>query len=133
MQAVENNLLVPRIMRQSVGVNPIVTLLALAAFTSLLGLPGALLAVPIAAIIQLLLNQFVLQAENQEEVAPAGRDQISLLRYEAQDLALDVRKQLRQKEDLTDQEVDRVEDDIEQIASDLDRILAELAGNGAQG
>jgi predicted PurR-regulated permease PerM len=133
MQAVENYLLVPRIMRQSVGVNPIVTLLALAAFTSLLGLPGALLAVPIAAIIQLLLNQFVLQAENQEEVAPAGRDQISLLRYEAQDLALDVRKQLRQKEDLTDQEVDRVEDDIEQIASDLDRILAELAGNGAQG
>ena len=132
MQSLENYLLVPRIMRQSVGVNPIVTLLALAAFTSLLGLPGALLAVPIAAIIQLLLDRLVLQAEIQEEVTPAGRDQISRLRYEAQDLALDVRKQLRQKADLTGHEVDRVEDDIELIAADLDRILAELAENGTK-
>jgi predicted PurR-regulated permease PerM len=132
MQSLENYLLVPRIMRQSVGVNPIVTLLALAAFTSLLGLPGALLAVPIAAIIQLLLDRLVLQAEIQEEVTPAGRDQISRLRYEAQDLALDVRKQLRQKADLTGHEVDRVEDDIELIAADLDRILAELAENGTE-
>ena len=132
MQSLENYLLVPRIMKQSVGVNPIVTLLALAAFTSLLGLPGALLAVPIAAIIQLLLDRFVLQSENLEEVIPTGRDQISLLRYEAQDLALDVRKQLRQKEDLTDQDADRVEDDIEAIAANLDRILAELAENGVE-
>jgi len=132
MQSLENYLLVPRIMKQSVGVNPIVTLLALAAFTSLLGLPGALLAVPIAAIIQLLLDRFVLQSENLEEMTPTGRDQISLLRYEAQDLALDVRKQLRQKEDLTDQDADRVEDDIEAIAANLDRILAELAENGVE-
>jgi predicted PurR-regulated permease PerM len=131
MQSLENYLLVPRIMKQSVGVNPIVTLLALAAFTSLLGLPGALLAVPVAAIIQLLLNRFVIQAENQEEVTLTGRDQVSLLRYEAQDLASDVRKQLRQKEDLTDQDVDRVEDDIEAIAAGLDRILAEMEDKGA--
>jgi predicted PurR-regulated permease PerM len=132
MQSLENYLLVPRIMKQSVGVNPIVTLLALAAFTSLLGLPGALLAVPIAAIIQLLLDRFVLQSENLEEMTPTGRDQISLLRYEAHDLAIDVRKQLRRKEDLTDQDADRVEDDIEAIAANLDRILAELAENGAE-
>jgi predicted PurR-regulated permease PerM len=131
MQSLENYLLVPRIMKRSVGVNPIVTLLALAAFTSLLGLPGALLAVPIAAIIQLLLDRFVLQANNQEEVVPSGRDQVSLLRYEAQDLALDVRKQLRHKEDLTDEETDRFEDDIEAIAVDLDKILSVIDGEGA--
>jgi predicted PurR-regulated permease PerM len=34
IQALENYLLVPRVMGASVGVNPVVTLLALASFTS---------------------------------------------------------------------------------------------------
>jgi len=39
-QQVENTLLVPRVMRKAVGVNPFVSLLALFAFSSLLALPG---------------------------------------------------------------------------------------------
>jgi predicted PurR-regulated permease PerM len=48
IQQLENNVLVPRIMDESVGVNPIVTLLSIAAFGSLLGLLGAILAIPMA-------------------------------------------------------------------------------------
>jgi predicted PurR-regulated permease PerM len=42
IQQLENSFLVPRIMRQAVGVNPFVTLLALFAFSSLLDLPALL-------------------------------------------------------------------------------------------
>jgi predicted PurR-regulated permease PerM len=59
IQQLENSILVPRIMSRAVGVNPFVTLLALLAFSSLLGIAGALMAIPLAAIIQLLLDRFV--------------------------------------------------------------------------
>ena len=60
MQQAEGYLLVPRIMDKSVGVHPLVTLLAIAAFGSVLGLAGAILAIPLAAIIQVLLNRYLL-------------------------------------------------------------------------
>ena len=59
IQQAENIVLVPRVMRTAVGVNPFVSLLALFAFGSLFGIAGALMAIPIAAIMQLLLNRFV--------------------------------------------------------------------------
>ena len=121
IQQAENYLLVPRIMNRSVGVRPFVTLLALAAFTSLLGLPGAILAVPMAAIIQLLIDRFVLDTTAQEPVQPAGRSQLSVLHYEAQDLMQDMRKQFREK----DGQVDEMEDSLESIVTDLNHILAE--------
>ena len=60
MQQAEGYLLVPRIMDKSVGVHPLVTLLAIAAFGSVFGLAGAILAIPLAAIIQVLLNRYLL-------------------------------------------------------------------------
>ena len=127
IQQLENNLLVPRIMDQSVGVNPIVTLLSIAAFGALFGVAGAVLAIPIAAVIQLLLDRFVLGPEALDPEAPKGRDMISVLRYETQQLIQDLRKQIRQKdrELIADQAADRVEENIEAIASNLDSVLAE--------
>jgi predicted PurR-regulated permease PerM len=127
IQAFENSFLVPRIMRASVGVNPIVTLLALLTFSSLLGLPGALLAIPSAAVIQLLLDRFVFSPDSNENHISDGRDYISRLRYEAQDLVLDVRKQLRRKNDPSNESNDQIEDSIEKIASQLDLILDQIS------
>ncbi len=59
IQQLENNLLVPRVMRKAVGVNPFVSLLSIFAFSYLFGIAGALMAIPIAAIIQLILDRFV--------------------------------------------------------------------------
>ena len=42
IQQVENSLLVPRVMRKAVGVNPFVSLLAIFAFSSFFGIAGAL-------------------------------------------------------------------------------------------
>ncbi len=130
IQQVENSLLVPRIMRKAVGVNPFVSLLALFAFSSLLGIAGALMALPMAAIIQLLLDRFVFHPAAMEPEVSAGRDYASRLRYEAQDLAQDLRKQARLKKGGSDREVkqtDRMMDEIESITTDLDALLAQAS------
>jgi predicted PurR-regulated permease PerM len=128
IQQLENSLLVPRIMRQSVGVNPFVTLLSLFAFSALLGIPGALLAIPMAAIIQILLNHFVFQPGALEPETPTGRDYASRLRQEAQALAQDLRQQARQETNGSDEQVEQTEQalvELEILAVDLDRLLAE--------
>jgi predicted PurR-regulated permease PerM len=130
IQQLENSLLVPRIMSKAVGVNPFVTLLALFAFSSLFGLAGALMAIPIAAIIQLALNHFVFHQTTIELEVSAGRDYASRLRYEAQDLAQDLRKQARLKKggsDLRVKQIDQVMDEIETITTDLDALLAQAS------
>jgi predicted PurR-regulated permease PerM len=121
IQQFENHILVPRVMNQAVGVNPVISLLAFVIFSSLFGLPGALLAVPLAATIQLIFNRTLFVSPEQ---VPAGRDSLSVLRYEAQELIQDVRKQVREKETTIDDPSDQVEDAIEAIVNDLDSILA---------
>jgi predicted PurR-regulated permease PerM len=123
IQVSENYLFVPKVMGASVGVHPMVTLLVLATFTSLLGLPGALLAIPTAAVFQLILDRFLLSKEQVDERIPEGRDLNSALRYEVQDLIGDIHKQLRKKEKRSDGESDQIEDAIESLAIELDLLL----------
>jgi predicted PurR-regulated permease PerM len=128
IQQLENTLLVPRVMSKAVGVNPFVTLLSLFAFGSFFGLAGALMAIPIAAIIQLLLNHFVFQPATAETEVPEGRDFVSRLRYETQEFRQDLRKQARVKKSGTEQsvtQIDQVMDEIETISTDLDLLLAQ--------
>jgi len=129
IQQMENSLLVPRIMRQAVGVNPFVTLLALFAFSALLGIAGALMAIPMAAIIQILLNRFVFQPGAMESEISTGRDYASRLRQEAQDLAQDLRRQARLTPGGSEEQVKQTEqmmNEIETLAADLDRLLAQV-------
>ena len=128
IQQLENSLLVPRVMRKAVGVNPFVTLVALFAFSSFFGIAGALMAIPLAAIIQLVLNHFVFHPVTVEPEVLAGRDYASRLRYEAQELAQDLRKQTRLKKrgsDLKIKQIDHVMDEIETITTDLDALLTQ--------
>jgi predicted PurR-regulated permease PerM len=124
IQLLENTVLGPRIMDKSVGVNPMVTLLALVTFTSILGIPGALLAVPIAAVIQLVIERFMIMPALEEKEAE-GRDNLSALRLEVQELSSDVRKQIRTKDGDTPSDSDQIEDTIEEITGELDRLLAQ--------
>lgn len=134
IQQLENSLLVPRVMRRAVGVNPFVSLLAIFAFSTFFGIAGALMAIPIAAMIQLILDRFVFHAGTLEAEVSAGRDFASRLRYEAQELAQGLRKQSRVEKAGSDQwikQTDRVMDEIEGIATDLDSLLAEVTSPGA--
>ena len=85
------------------------------------------MAIPMAAIIQLLLNRFFFHPSTMEPEVSAGRDYASRLRYEAQDLAQDLRKQARLKKEGSDlgvEQIDHVMDEIEGITTDLDSLLA---------
>ena len=134
IQQVENAVLVPRVMRKAVGVNPFISLLAIFAFSSLFGFAGALMAVPLAAIIQLLLNRFAFQPATLAPAAATDRDLVSRLRYEAQDLAQDLRKQTRLTQEGSYErvrQIDQVMDEIEIITTDLDALLAQAPRAGA--
>ena len=58
-QQVENHLLVPKVMERQVGVSAVVVIIALLIGGSLLGIVGAILAVPTAAILQVLIQELV--------------------------------------------------------------------------
>jgi len=57
VQQLENNIIVPLVMRSSVGLKPIVTLLCLMVGVTLGGVGGAILAVPTFITIQTVLSQ----------------------------------------------------------------------------
>jgi predicted PurR-regulated permease PerM len=124
VQLIESTVVVPRVMDRAVGVRPVVTLLALAIFELLFGLLGALLAVPLAAVFQVLLDRFVLSAPAPEQMDIGGRDRVALLRYQIQDLARDLRQQVRSKTEEADAEVDAAEEELEALLLDLDALLA---------
>lgn len=126
IQNLESYLLVPRVMKRSVGINSTVTLLAFVGFTALFGLGGALVSVPLAAILQLLIQRFWL-TPNLTEVQPAelGRDQISRYRLEAQTLAKSLRRQLVDDEQ-EDPAAEKTIDELETITIELDAILAQF-------
>lgn len=59
IQQLENNLIVPQVMKRAVGLNPLVVILAIATGSRLLGFAGALLAVPIAVVIQIVVTEVI--------------------------------------------------------------------------
>ena len=67
LQLVENYVLIPRIMRETVGVSALVNILAVLAFGSLYGFAGVFIAIPMAATIQVLLASLVIEAPPVEE------------------------------------------------------------------
>jgi predicted PurR-regulated permease PerM len=61
-QQLENHVLVPKVMERQVGVSAVVVIMALLLGGSLLGIVGAILAVPTAAILQVLFQELVAEA-----------------------------------------------------------------------
>ncbi len=60
-QQIENHLLVPKLMERQLGISPVTVIIALLVGSALLGVVGALLAIPTAAIIQVLVEEMVLR------------------------------------------------------------------------
>ncbi len=126
IQLLENHFLAPRVMQKTVGVNPILTILSITGFGVLLGFPGLLMAIPLAAVFQVILDRSFLRPVESKIEPPTGRDRVSQLSYEVQELVQDVHKLIRRKESIpADGDNDEIEDAIEAIASDLDDLLAQ--------
>lgn len=59
IQQLENHLIVPKVMQKAVGFNPLVTIIALMIGGQLLGLMGAILAIPIAIVVIEIIRYFL--------------------------------------------------------------------------
>jgi predicted PurR-regulated permease PerM len=57
IQQLENNLIVPRVMSQAVDLHPVVVMVAILSGNELLGVPGALLAVPVVASLSVVVDE----------------------------------------------------------------------------
>jgi len=58
VQQLENNILVPKIMQKAIGLSPLLVIIAILIGNRLLGLGGAILAIPVAAGIQVVLEEY---------------------------------------------------------------------------
>ncbi len=67
IQQLENNLLVPKVMQKTVGLNPIAVLLVLLIGAKLAGVVGLLLAVPTATIVSIFIEDFIEGKREREE------------------------------------------------------------------
>ena len=74
-QQLENHLLQPQIQKRTVNVHPLITILAVLFGGTLLGILGAIVAIPVAASIQILLREYVdlhtLSLKSHEAAPPA--------------------------------------------------------------
>jgi predicted PurR-regulated permease PerM len=124
IQMLENQIIYPRVMKNSVGVNPIFVLMSLLALGTLFGVLGALVAIPIAATLQIVLDRTLFAAGEPNLANVKGRGTLSRLRYETQDLLYDIRGQLQDSKNEILDERDQIQDSIEAIVLDLDSLLA---------
>ena len=74
VQQLENNLFVPRVMSQAVNLHPVAVMLAILGGSQLIGIPGALLAVPVVASLSVILDEI-----QRERLAARSRVQDRLL------------------------------------------------------
>jgi predicted PurR-regulated permease PerM len=58
-QQIENNLIIPKLMKSQTGVSPLIVMVAIIVGGEFLGVIGALLAVPTAAVIQILIRDYL--------------------------------------------------------------------------
>jgi hypothetical protein len=81
------------------------------------------------------MNHFVFKPVTVELEPSEGRDYASRLRYEAQDLIQDLRKQARLRKKGSDEKVSQVEhvmDEIESLTTNLDALLAQSNTSGEE-
>ncbi|MEO8084670.1 MAG: AI-2E family transporter [Ardenticatenales bacterium] len=108
LQLIEGNILTPRVMDRSVGVNAVVSIVAVLVMASLYGLLGAFIAIPIAAIIQIIMSRWLFGAaapmldgpgashNTLHSAPPHARDAVALLRYRTLKLQHDAAKRMRE-------------------------------------
>jgi predicted PurR-regulated permease PerM len=68
-QQIDNSYITPRVMRATVDVSPIAVIVALIVGAELAGIMGALVAVPTAALVEILLEEYVVQKPHPQPVS----------------------------------------------------------------
>ncbi|HEX7976414.1 MAG TPA: AI-2E family transporter [Anaerolineales bacterium] len=132
IQVAENNILVPRLMGHSVGVSPVIVILAIFSFSSLLGITGAFLAIPLAAILQVLMDHLVVHAGvgSTEEPGKGSPNVMSTMRAQIRRLRAEGLQRLRTghgRITLSAGDRDDMDSQVDHLLSKADQALTEAA------
>jgi hypothetical protein len=132
LQMAENHILVPRLMGRSVGVSPIMVILAVFTFSSLLGITGAFLAIPLAAILQVLMDHLIVHAgvASTEEPGKGTTNIMATMRAQIRRLRAEGLQRLRTGDDritLSKGDRDDVDRQVDDLLSKADQTLTEAA------
>jgi predicted PurR-regulated permease PerM len=130
IQAFENNVLIPRLMSQAVGVSSLVGLIAVLAFGVLYGVLGVFIAIPMTAAIQVVLDRLIINAEPVTEI-PVMSDPWANLRARVRTIRQRARERMRAREsrigidpENTDHVIDAVDQQIEQAVERVEKMIA---------
>ena len=131
LQLIENNVLIPRIMHHAVGVSALVGMLAVLAFGTLYGLLGVLIAIPMTAVVQVLLDSMVINAEPRGEPQSLVAGPWVALRTRVRALRQQARVRLRGRQgrmgidpETADHLGDAVDQHIEEAVACVETIIA---------
>ncbi len=132
LQMAENHILVPRLMGRSVGVSPIMVILAVFTFTTLLGITGAFLAIPLAAILQVLMDHLIVHADvaSTQEVDKDTTNIMATMRAQIRRLRAEGLQRLRSGDErisLSKGDRDEVDSQVDDLLSKADQTLTEAA------
>ena len=138
IQLTENNILVPRLMGHSVGVSPVTVILSVFSFTALLGIIGAFLAIPLAAIIQVLMDHLIVHAglSPTDEAEEEGLGVLPKLRSRIKRLRVEGLRRLRSgssRINLAAGDSDDADAQAERLLDEADETLTDIAQNTASG
>ena len=119
LQLFENNVLMPRIMSYSVGVSSLLGLFAILAFGTLYGVLGALVAIPLTVVVQVLLNHMLINPDPVPVTVDPATQPREALRTQLQGIRHRIHNRLQERESRmqiqsTGTTVDHVADTIEQ-------------------
>src|SRR4029453_11588881 len=98
LHLLENNWLIPRGMSHAVGVSALVALVAVLAFGTLYGGLGIFIAIPLAAVLQVLLDRMGIHAEPVPEAYSVTAGPLAGLRARVQGLPQQMRLRLRERD-----------------------------------
>ena len=126
IQLLENAWLVPRIMNNAMGVNPIIIMLSLVAFGSVFGFPGALLAIPLAALIQLIVDRIVRSSDEEKNRTQEDQIGVQSLIEEQQKLLRMIHAASQNGNSFPNEISEPVQMEINSIARELDELLQQL-------
>ena len=131
LQLIESNVLIPRIMHRAVGVSALVGILAVLVFGTLYGFLGVLVAIPMTAVIQVLLDSTLVNAEPAGEPQALGGSPWAGLRTRVRALRQQARVRLRARTSrmgidpaTADHVVDAVDQQIEVAVARVEKIIS---------
>jgi hypothetical protein len=140
LQLFENNVLIPRIMRNQVGVSSLLGLFAILAFGSLYGVLGALVAIPLTVVVQVILTHTLINPDPVSETVDPATQSVEALRTQLQGIRQQIHLRLQDRDSrmqpqptgaTVDQVADTVEQQLEQAIEQIETMLAALEQEGA--